>query len=91
MVALHMQIVAVAQHFKLETVSGKRCCGNTSALEQSSKTRKQVSPGIKHTGVHCLIQTLKCILRMDMTYIHVRTHQDRILPCSMLTLEQQLM
>jgi hypothetical protein len=33
---------------------------------------------------------LKCSFRMDMKYSHIRVHQDRILPWSMLTLEQQL-
>jgi hypothetical protein len=52
LVALHTLIVAVAQHFELKTVSGKICCNNISALGQSSKTRKRVSPGIKHLEHH---------------------------------------
>jgi hypothetical protein len=69
LVALCMLIIAVAQHFKLVTVSGKICCNNILALGKSSKTRKQVSPGTKHLDLHSSIRTLKCILRMESRQI----------------------
>jgi hypothetical protein len=90
LVALHTLIVAVAKHFQLATAVGKIYCENISALGQAGKTRKRVSTGMKHSDLHQAVQTLKCSLRMDMKYSHVHAHQDRILPWSMLTLEQQL-
>ncbi len=90
LVALHTMIVAVAKHFQLTTVVGKICCDNNSALGQAGKVCKRVSVGMKHSDLHQAIHTLKCSFRMDMKYSHVQAHQDRILPRSMLTLEQQL-
>jgi hypothetical protein len=90
LVALHTMIVAVAKHFQLTMVVGKICCDNISALGQAGKVCKRVSAGMKHSDLHQAIRTLKCSFQMDMKYSHVRVHQDRILPWSMLTLEQQL-
>jgi hypothetical protein len=90
LVALHTLIVVVAQFFELDAVTGKICCGNISALGQFSKTQKQVSTGIKHLDLHRSIRTMKYMVQMNTTYLHVRADQDRILPWSMLTLEQQL-
>ncbi len=90
LVALHTFIAAVARFYKVNLVRGKICCDNVSALRQSSKSRKQVSSGIKHLDLHCRVRTIKCTVKFCMTYSHVRAHQDRILPWSMLTLEQQM-
>jgi hypothetical protein len=90
LVALHTLIVAVAKHFQLTTAVWKICCDNISALGQAGKAQKRVSAGMIHSDLHQVIQTLKCSFQMDMKYSHVRAHQDRILPWSMLTLEQQL-
>jgi hypothetical protein len=60
------------------------------ALNQSSKSRKQVSPGIKHSDLHRAIRTCKCTIHMMLRYKHVRPHQDRYRPWSLLTLEDQL-
>jgi hypothetical protein len=83
-------IVVVAQFYEIDTAIGKICCNNVSALGQSSKSRKQVSTGTKHSDLHRTIRTIKCSVKLCMEYLHVRAHQDRILPWSMLTLEQQL-
>jgi hypothetical protein len=45
---------------------------------------------MKHLDLLQAIQMLKCSFQMDTKYSHVRAHQDRILPWSLLTLEQQL-
>ncbi len=90
LIALRMLIVAVAQFVELDAVTGKICRDNISALGQSSKTQKQVSMGIKLSDLHQSIRTMKCMVRKNTSYLHVRAHQDRILPWSMLTLEQQL-
>ncbi len=80
LVALHTLIVAVAQHFKLETVSGKIWCNNISALGKSSKTWKQVSPGTKHLDLHRSFWTLKCILRLDMAYVKLSLSSEALSP-----------
>ncbi len=90
LVALHTFVMAVAKFYRLDLACGKICFGNVSALGQSSKSRKRVSSGIKHSDLHHTIRTIKCMVKFRMTYSQVRTHQDRILPWSMLTLEQQL-
>jgi hypothetical protein len=48
-----MQIIAVAQFFELDAVTGKICCDNISALGQSSKIRKWVSTGVMMISVAC--------------------------------------
>jgi hypothetical protein len=83
-------IAAVAQFENFNTAIGKICCDNISALGQLSKSRKRVTTGIKHSDLHRRIRTIKCLVKLCMEYSHVRAHQDRILPWSMLTLEQQL-
>jgi hypothetical protein len=90
LVALHTFIAAVAKFYRLDLACRKICCDNVLALGQSSKSRKQVSSGIKHSDLHHTIRTIQCTVKFCMTYSHVRTHQGRILPWSMLTLEQQL-
>jgi hypothetical protein len=64
LVALHTLIVAVALFFELKVVTGKICCDNFSMLGQSSKTRKRVSMGIKHSDLHQSIQTMRCMVQM---------------------------
>jgi hypothetical protein len=49
-----------------------------------------VTTGTKHSDLHHTIKTIKCSVKLCMEYLHVRAHQDRILPWLMLTLEQQL-
>jgi hypothetical protein len=88
--ALHTIVAAVAKFYKVDVSFGKICCDNVSSLGQSSKSRKRVSSGIKHSDLHRTIRTIKCTVKFCMVYSHVRAHQDRILPWSMLTLEQQL-
>jgi hypothetical protein len=90
LVALHTMIVAVAKHFQLTMLVGKICCNNISALGQVGKVCKRVSAGMKHSDLHQAICTLKCSFQIDMKYSHIQAHQDRILPWSMLKLEQQL-
>ncbi len=90
LVALHTIVTAVAKFYKVDVSSEKICCNNVSALGQSSKSRKRVSSGIKHSDLHHMIRTIKCTVKFCMVYSHMRAHQDRILPWSMLTLEQQL-
>jgi hypothetical protein len=90
LVAIHTLILAIAKFYSLLMVSAKICCDNMSALNQSSKSRKQVSPGIKHSDLHRAIRTYKCTINMVLRYEHVRSHQDRYRPWSLLTLEEQL-
>jgi hypothetical protein len=45
LVALHTLILAQANYYNLQSVSGKICCDNILALNQASKTRKQVRSG----------------------------------------------
>jgi hypothetical protein len=91
LIALHTFIAAVAKFYRLDLACRKICCNNVLALGQSSKkSRKRVSLGIKHLDLHRTIRTIKCTVKFCMTYSHVHAHQDRILPWSMLTLEQQL-
>jgi hypothetical protein len=87
LVALHTMIVARAQFYKIDTAIGKICCDNISALGQSSKSRKRVTTGSKHSDLHRTIRTIKCLVKLCMEYSHVRAHQDRILTWLMLTLE----
>ncbi len=90
LIALHTFIAAVAKFYRLDLACRKICCNKVSALGQTSKSTKRVSSGIKHSDLHRTIRTIKCTVKFRMTYSHVRAHQDRILPWSMLTLEQQL-
>ena len=83
-------IAEVAQFYKIDTAIGKIYCNNISVLGQSSKSRKQVTTGIKHSDFHRMIRTIKCLVKLCMEYLHMRAHQARILPWSMLTLEEQL-
>jgi hypothetical protein len=89
LVALHVMIAAVTQFYKANTAIGKIYCNNILALGQSSKTGKHNSTGIKHSDLHRVIRTIKCFINIRMVYSHVQAHQDRVLPWSMLTLEQQ--
>ena len=52
LVALHTFVAAVARFYKVDLACGKICCDNVLALRQSSKSRKQVSLGIKHSDLH---------------------------------------
>jgi hypothetical protein len=90
LVALHTLILALANYYNLQCVSGKICCDNISALNQASKTRKQVRSGIKHSDLQRAICTCKSKVTMALKYGHVRAHQDDLKPWSMLTLEEQL-
>ncbi len=90
LVTLHTLIVAVAKHFQLATAVEKICCNNISALGQAGKAQKRVSAGMKHLDLHHAICMLKCTSRLDMKYYHIHTNQGRIIPWSMLTLEQKL-
>ncbi len=66
LVALHTMIAAVAQFYKTDIATGKICCDNLSALGQSSKFRKQVTTGIKHSVLHCMIRTIECLVKLCM-------------------------
>jgi hypothetical protein len=90
LVALHTFVTAATQFFSLDQVTGRICCDNIAALNQSSKNRKRVSAGVKHSNLHHMIQTLKCSLTMSFQYRHVRAHQDRLKPWLKLSLEEQL-
>ncbi len=45
LVALHTLILALADYYNIQSVSGKICCDNIAALNQASKTGKQVRSG----------------------------------------------
>jgi hypothetical protein len=83
-------VTAVAQFFSLDQVTGQICCSNIAALNQSSKNRKRVSAGVKHSNLHHAIRMLKCPLTMSFQYRHERAHQDRLKPWPRLSLEEQL-
>jgi hypothetical protein len=51
LVALHTLILALANYYNVQIVSGKICCDNISALNQASKTWKRVRSGIKHSDL----------------------------------------
>jgi hypothetical protein len=90
LVAIHTFIASIATFYKLDQPSGKICCDNLAALDQSGRQRRRVRTGIKHADLHRTIRTIKQNAPMKMVYEHVRAHQDRILPWSVLSLEQQL-
>ncbi len=91
LVALHTLILlALANYYNLQRVSGKICCDNILALNQASKTRKQVRRGIKHSDLQRVIRTYKCKVTVALKYKHVRAHQDNLNPWSMLILMKQL-
>jgi hypothetical protein len=90
LVALHTLILAVADYYNLQGVSGKICCDNISALNQVSRIRKQVRSRIKHSNLQRAICTYKCKVSMALKYEHVKAYQDAIKPWSMLTLDEQL-
>ncbi len=90
LVALHTLILAPANYYNVQIVSGKICCDNISALNQASKTQKRVRSGIKHSDLQRAIRTYKCKVTMALKYKHVRAHQDNLKPLSMLTLVEQL-
>jgi hypothetical protein len=71
LVAIHTFILAIAKFYSLEVVSAKICCNNIAALNQSSKSRKRVCPGIKHSDLHQAKWTCKCTIRMTLRYEHV--------------------
>jgi hypothetical protein len=71
LVAIHTLIFAIAKFYFLVMVSAKICCNNMMALNQSSKSRKQVSPEIKHSDLHRAIRTCKCTINMVLRYKHV--------------------
>ena len=52
LVALYTFVAAVATFYRLDLACGKICCDNVLALGQSSKSRKRVSSGIKHSDLH---------------------------------------
>jgi hypothetical protein len=89
-VALHTFVTTVAQFFSLDQVTGWIYCNNIAALNQSSKNRKRVSTGVKHSDLHRAIRMLKCSLTMSFQYRHVQAHQNRLMPWSRLSLEEQL-
>ena len=84
LVALHTLILALASFYNVQTISGKICCNNISALKQASKTRKYKALRPR------AIRTCKCKVTMALKYKHVRAHQNEIKPWSMLTLAEQL-
>jgi hypothetical protein len=90
LVTLHTLILAVADYYNLQGVSGKICCDNISAHNQASRIRKQMRSGIKHLDLQRVIRTYKCKVSMALKYEPVKTHQDTIKPWLMLTLEEQL-
>jgi hypothetical protein len=90
LVSLHTLILALATFYNVQTISGRICCNNILALKQASKTRKRVRSGIKHSDLQRAIRTCKCKVTMALKYEHVRAHQDKIKPWSMLTLAEQL-
>ncbi len=90
LVTLHTLILALANYYNLQSVSGKICCDNILALNQASKTCKQVRSGLKHSDLQRAIRTYKCKVTMALKYEHVRAHQDNLKPWSMLTLVEQL-
>lgn len=92
LVAIHITFaIAIAQFFLVEKVTGKISCDNMAALNQaSSKTRKRVSVGVKHSDLHRTIRTLKSLVRTTFRYVHVKAHQDTVRPWRELTLTEQL-
>ena len=52
LVAIHTLALAVVRFFHLDCVSGKICCDNIAALNQSSKVHQRVRVGIKHSDLH---------------------------------------
>jgi hypothetical protein len=90
LVALHTLILALANYYNIQSVSEKICCDNIAALNQASKTRKQVRSGIKHSDLQRAIRTYKCKVTMALKYEHVKARQVDLKPWSMLTLVEQL-
>ena len=90
LVAIHTFAIAIAQLFLLEKVTGEISCDNMAALNQTSKTRKRVSVGVKHSDLHHMIRTLKSLVKISFRYVHVKAHQDRVQPWRELTLREQL-
>ncbi len=68
----------------------QRSCDNMAALNQTSKTRKRVSVGVKHSDLHHTIRTLKSLVKISFRYVHVKAHQDTVRPWRDLTLREQL-
>jgi hypothetical protein len=90
LVAIHTFATAIAQYFSLPTILGEISCDNLAALYQSRKNRKRVGIGVKHSDLHRTIRTLKHLARFDLSYKHVKAHQDKHKPWRELTLLEQL-
>jgi hypothetical protein len=90
LVAIHTFATAIAQYFSLLTLLGTISCDNLAALYQSRKNRKRVGIGVKHSDLHRTIRTLKHLARFDLSYKHVKAHQDKRKPWRELTLSEQL-
>jgi hypothetical protein len=83
---LHTLILALANYYNIQSISGKIYCDNIAALNQASKTRKQVRSGIKHSDLQGAMCRYKCKVTMALKYEHDKAHQDNLKPWSMLTL-----
>ena len=59
-------------------------------LNQSSKYKKRLNTGVKHSDLHLMIRTMKCTIAMSFKYKHVRAHSDKLKPWLRLSLEEQL-
>lgn len=90
LVALHTLALALVQFYGLKAASGKLCCDNISALFQSKKNRRRVRTGSKHADLLRALRTIKCHHLLQLTYEHVRSHQDKYLLWHQMSLEAQL-
>ena len=90
LLALHVFISAIVAFYELDEVHAKVCCDNIAALRQSSRRRSRVKTGSSQADILRVLRTIKSNHKLQLTYEHVDSHQDRKKLWWQLTLEEQL-
>jgi hypothetical protein len=90
MLALHVFLYAVEDHFNLTGCPTHIWCDCKGALYAIKRRRKRVSTGTKHADVFRALRGVRRKTKTDHQYSHVLAHQDDIMSWDCLSIQAQL-
>ena len=90
LLALHVFLWNVEQHYSLASSPTQNWCYNLDALKATKCPRKCVATGTKQADVFCSLHALHRRHKTTHQYFQVLTHQDDLLSWECLSLQAQL-
>ncbi len=88
--AIHHLVGFALDYYCHRTATRCMHCDNKGALRQASHKRRRVRTGTKHADLIRNLRYIKGKYRFDVTYLHVKAHQDDMIAYEDLPLVEQL-